>query len=220
MFVLQARECRLCLAKAICHLVEFEKRRLVIDLAPLPVAGASFLGVYLAASLGLSSFSQEGPGFPMLASLPVRPSRMILAKALANTILVMGVSTLSGAACGFVLPARNPVVWIVGIVALAATGAVAAVPLGLLVTLLGALFSGRAAFGRRIISPWAMGFMFGAMGIGATALAIIVGAGSWLGVGYAAAAALVSVLVGAATLAGVIRLAHRAVTRTVRGQTA
>jgi len=179
----------------------------------LPVGGAVLLACYLVASLGLSSFSQEGRGLPILSTLPLKPGRLLIAKALANAISLTAVAGLGGAAIGLTLPGgRLPAAIFFGLV-----GIVGAIPLAMVVTLLAAVFSRHASFGRRIISPWAMGFMMmlsAAALMAASALAVI---GAYLGPSYVVSGATVVGLVSAALAMAMVRAARIEIQRALRG---
>lgn len=185
-----------------------------LDLAILPIAGAGFLAVYLVASLGLSTFSFEGDGLPILATLPVRPGRLLVAKTLANALSLSAVAGLSGAAVGFASPHFR----IPGMVLCSVLAICGAIPLAIVVTLLAAIFSGKGSFGRRVISPWAMGFMM-ALSSGSVLSLLLVGvAAAYFGASYFLSGLLVLGMVGAATLLGLIRTAHIDVSRALTGR--
>lgn len=184
-----------------------------IDLALLPVGGAVLLACYLVASLGLSSFSQEGRGLPILSTLPIRPGRLLIAKALANAVSLAAVAGLGGAAIGLTLPGgRLPGAILFGLIGIAG-----AVPLALLVTLLAAVFSRHASFGRRIISPWAMGFMMMLSSAALLATAALAVIGAYLGTAYAVSGIAVVGLVSAGLALALVRAARIEIQRALRG---
>ncbi|MGH7126028.1 MAG: hypothetical protein ACREFI_16755, partial [Stellaceae bacterium] len=111
---------------------------------------------YMAACLGLASFSQEGRGFPVLAPLPLSAGEVLRAKLTVNTAML----ALSGLAGGFFFGASfvTPMRLVFAPLG-AALGALLAIPLGGLVTAMGALFPRRLQrTGRREINPLAMSF--------------------------------------------------------------
>ena len=125
-------------------------------LGPLATGATAFLAVYMAASLGLASFSQEGRGLPVLAPLPLSAGEVLRAKLLVNTAFL----ALSGAAGGFFFGFSFSTPLRIVFAPLGAVfGMILAFPLGGLVTAMGALFPRRLQrTGRREISPLAMSF--------------------------------------------------------------
>lgn len=135
------------------------------DLAIFAVTGIAFLAVYLAACLGLASFSLEGRGFPVLAPLPLRVDEVLRAKLVVNTALLAAGGAAGGAAVA--IAASSGVFWLIVLTpVLAIAGAAAIAPLGAIVTAMAALFPRRLQrTGRREISPVAMSFFTALTGL-------------------------------------------------------
>lgn len=127
-------------------------------LGAMASGGIAFLSVYLAASLGLASFSQEGRGLPVLAPLPIAVDAVLSAKLAVNTGMLAIAGAGGCAVFAFTLP-PNPAHKFAILLPAAIIGAVSAAPLGALVTAMGALFPRRLLrTGRREISILAMSF--------------------------------------------------------------
>lgn len=127
-------------------------------LGAMASGGIAFLSVYLAASLGLASFSQEGRGLPVLAPLPLAVDAVLSAKLAVNTGM-LAVAGAAGAAVFVFTLVPHPVDKVAVAIPSALGGAIAAAPLGALVTAMGALFPRRLLrTGRREISILAMSF--------------------------------------------------------------
>ena len=124
------------------------------ELGILATAATAFLAVYMAACLGLASFSQEGRGLPVLAPLPLSASEVLRAKLVVNTAML----SAAGAAGGFVFGIAFGGLFLSPFFApiFAIAGAISTLPLGGLVTAMGALFPRRLQrTGRREISAQA-----------------------------------------------------------------
>lgn len=128
------------------------------SLGSMASGGIAFLAVYMAASLGLASFSQEGRGLPVLAPLPIAVDQVLSAKLAVNTGM-LGLAGAAGAAVFTFTVLSHPVDRVILAIPAALVGAVATAPLGALVTAMGALFPRRLLrTGRREISIPAMSF--------------------------------------------------------------
>lgn len=128
------------------------------SLGTMASGGIAFLAVYLAASLGLASFSQEGRGLPVLAPLPIAVDHVLSAKLAVNTGM-LGLAGAAGAAVFTFTVVPHPVQRVLLAIPAGIAGAIATAPLGALVTAMGALFPRRLLrTGRREISIPAMSF--------------------------------------------------------------
>lgn len=135
------------------------------DLAIFAVTGIAFLAVYLAACLGLASFSLEGRGFPVLAPLPLHVDEVLRAKLLVNSALLAAGGAAGGASVA-IAAAPDVVTTLVFTPLLAIAGAATIAPLGAIVTAMAALFPRRLQrTGRREISPVAMSFFTALTGL-------------------------------------------------------
>lgn len=127
-------------------------------LGSLAAGGIAFLAVYMSASLGLASFSQEGRGLPVLAPLPLEVDEVLTAKLRVNTAILALAGAGGGALVMFSVTPWAGAGLLLAVPA-AVLGAIAAAPLGALVTAMGALFPRRLLrTGRREISIPAMSF--------------------------------------------------------------
>ncbi len=127
------------------------------ELGLLATGATGFLAVYMAACLGLASFSQEGRGLPVLAPLPLAASEVLRAKLVVNTAMLGAAGFCGGAVFGVAF--AGPYYALIFSPPAALLGAATALPLGGLVTAMGALFPRRLQrTGRREISGLAMSF--------------------------------------------------------------
>lgn len=133
-------------------------------LAVFAVAGIGFLAIYLAACLGLASFTLEGRGLPVLAPLPLAVDEVLRSKLVANTGLLVAAGAIAGAALGLTVEPGPGGLLLAPLLAVLAAAVCA--PLGALVTAMGALFPRRLhRTGRREISILAMSFFTALTGL-------------------------------------------------------
>ncbi len=123
-----------------------------------------FLSVYLAACLGLASFSAEGRDLPVLHPLPVTASEVLRAKFRVNAWLLAAAGAIAGGAIAVSASPATSAPW--RVLPAAAAGAAAVVPLSALVTAMAAIFPRRLeAAGRREVSVPAIGFFSALAGL-------------------------------------------------------